>query len=116
MKFLKRLSERLFGSANGELQDPNGIYLYIKCNKCGAPVRLRIDKRNDLMRDYDTGMLTLNKEIMDGTCFSLMYANVVFDGAYQMVSQEITGGEFIDWETYKAMTAPKETPPTEATE
>ncbi len=113
MNIFKRIGEMLFGSQSGEIRDPNGIYLYLKCSKCGAPVRLRVDKRNDLLRDYNTGQLTLNKEIMDGTCFSLMYAKVEFNSAYNIISQEVTGGEFIDWETYKAMTMPKEAEATE---
>lgn len=107
MGFFKRIKDAIFGSAEGEIRDPDGIYLYIKCSRCGAPVRIRADKRHDLQRDYDTGEFVLNKEIMDGTCFNLIYATVRFSPSYQIVDQEIQGGEFITWEEYQALAAPK---------
>ncbi len=109
MEFLKKIGEFIFGSSSGELRDPDGIYLYIKCDKCGAPVRIRADKRHDLQRDFDTGNYVLRKEIMDGSCFSLMYATVHFNAHYQITSQEVEGGEFITWEAYKALTQPSAT-------
>ncbi len=103
MGFLRKLWEGLFGSSKGEIRDPDGIYFYVRCARCGSPIRVRVDKRHDLMRDYDTGELTVNKEIMDGSCFSLIYASVRFDAAYRIVDKEITGGEFITWEQYQAL-------------
>jgi len=104
MSFLKKIRDSLFGSSDGEIKDPNGIYLYVKCSRCGAPVRVRVDKYHDLQRDFDTGGFVLNKEIMDGSCFSLMYATVHFDAARRIVGQDIQGGEFITWEQYQALT------------
>jgi hypothetical protein len=106
MGFFKKLAEAIFGTANGEIRDPDGIYLYVKCARCGAPVRIRVDKRHDLQRDYDTNELVLHKEIMDGTCFNLMQATVRFTPAYQIKDQQLEGGEFISWETYRDLTAP----------
>jgi len=108
MGFLKKLGELLFGSPNAEPRDPDGIYLYVKCAKCGAPIRIRANRHHDLLQDYDTGEYMLNKEIMDGSCFSLIYASVRFDAAYRIISQELRGGEFIDWETYQKLAAPAE--------
>jgi hypothetical protein len=110
MSFLKNLFSSIFGSADREIKDPNGIYFYIRCNKCGTPVRTRADKAHDFERDYDTGELTWNKEVMDGGCFSLMYATVRMNGAFQVIEQSIEGGEFITWEEYKQLTQPKTTP------
>jgi len=101
MNLLKKISELLFGNRNGELKDPHGIYFYVKCATCGAPVRIRADKRHDLMRDYDSGDLVWNKEIMDGACFQLIHATVHFNPAYRIIEKEITGGEFITWEEYQ---------------
>jgi hypothetical protein len=107
MGVLKKLGELLFGSPQAEVRDADGIYLYVKCAKCGAPIRIRADRRNDLLRDFDTGEFTLNKEIMDGKCFSLIYASVRFDATYRIVDKEVRGGEFIDWETYQKLAAPQ---------
>ncbi|MGC9522187.1 MAG: hypothetical protein ACP5HG_09970 [Anaerolineae bacterium] len=107
MGFLKKIVDALFGSAEGEMRDKEGIYLYIKCDRCGAPVQVRVDKRHDLQRDYDSGGYVLRKEIMDGTCFSLMQATVRFDPGYRVVEREIEGGEFITYEEFRALTKPQ---------
>lgn len=103
---LDKLRTLIFGSADSQPRDPDGIYFYVKCDKCGAPVRIRVDKVHDLHRDYERGGYTLRKEIMDGTCFSLIYATLHFNDAFRIVEQEIEGGAFITWEEYQVMTQP----------
>ena len=106
MSTIKEFFSRLFGSKNQEVKDRNGYYFYVRCKKCGAPVRIRASKTSDFERDYDTGELTLRKEIMDGGCFSLMYATIKVNAAYQVVEQSVEGGEFITWEEYNALAHP----------
>lgn len=109
MGILRKIRNVLFGSASDELRDPMGIYLYAKCDHCGAPVRVRVDKAHDLQRDYDTGEFVLRKEIMDGTCFALMQATVRFSPRYAIVDSEIEGGQLISWEEYRALVSHKVT-------
>lgn len=99
MKFLDRL--RGLVSGEGRPHDPDGIYLYVRCARCGQKLRVRADRRFDLMRDLDEGGYVLRKEMMDGTCFSLMYATVRFDEDKRIVSREIEGGEFITEEEFR---------------
>lgn len=106
MAFLKKIREALFGNPNGEIKDKDGIYFYVKCAKCGAPIRIRVDKFHDLQQDEDDGGYVLRKEIMDGSCFRLMYATVRFDFNRRILEQEIEGGEFITWEEYQALVEP----------
>ena len=40
------LLRRLFGGGAAPSGD-NAIHLYVRCNRCGAPVHVRIDPRND---------------------------------------------------------------------
>ena len=108
MGFLKKISDAIFGSSSGEVRDSEGIYLYVKCSRCGAPVRVRANKRYDLQRDDDSAGYILRKEIMDGTCFQLMQATVRYDGLFRVVEREIEGGEFIEWEEYQRLSASKE--------
>ena len=98
MGFLKNLFR---GSEKEEGGDPHGIYFYVQCDHCGEKLRLRADKRHDLLRDFETGQLSWNKEIMDGRCFRIMHAQVVFDSRYRVQSQQIEGqGHFISHEEY----------------
>ena len=97
MSFLKKL----FSGGNPSMpkasdsSDPNALWLYVKCGKCGAPVAIRVDTRNDISIDYETGGRYLRKEIMDSTCFQLMYADVRFDGGGKIVEQSIERGTFL---------------------
>jgi len=106
VRFPKKIIEAVFSSGGREIRDPDGIYLYIKCDRCGAPVRVRADKRHDLQRDYDSGELILRKEVMDGTCFKMIQTTTRFDAGYKIIDQQIEGGEFISWEEYKKLTTP----------
>ena len=89
MSFLKRL----FGG--GEPRDSDAIWLYVRCDNCGQKMKIRVDRRFDLRRDYDRGGYKLDKEIMDGTCFSLMMARLRFDTGYRVLSRELEGGTFL---------------------
>jgi hypothetical protein len=99
---------RKFFSGTGEPRDRDALYVYVKCERCGTPVMIRVDKRHDLHRNYDTGGYTLRKEVMDGTCFNLFHFTMEFDPRYNVVSREIEGGEFITWEEYRDLTTPTE--------
>jgi len=57
MGFLKRL----FGG--GSAPSDRALHLYIRCNRCGAPVHVRIDTNNDLSgADEGDGYLSSKKE------------------------------------------------------
>lgn len=93
---------KLFGKGE-KTQDPDGIYFYVQCDNCNEKLRIRADKKHDLVRDYDTGQLVWKKEIMDGRCFRLMYAHVIFDSQLRVKAQSIEGkGHFITEEEYLA--------------
>ncbi len=85
--------KRLFGG--GEPRDPGALWLYVRCDYCKQKMKIRVDRRHDLLRDFESGGYKLNKEIMDGTCFSLMMARVHFDAGQKIISQELEGGEFL---------------------
>lgn len=106
MGFLKKISELLLGSDRGEIKDPDGIYLYFRCDQCGSPIRIRVDKRHDLQRDYDSGGLLLSKEIMDGKCFRLIHAQIRFDAAYHITNSTVEGGTLITWDDYQQLVNP----------
>lgn len=91
--------KRLIGS--GESRDPDAIWLYVRCDHCGQKLKIRVDRRFDLHRDYERGGYRLDKSIMDGTCFSRMMARVHFDAGQRVVSQELEGGTFLTRREYE---------------
>ncbi len=99
MSFLKKL----FGGGNAsESKDDNALWLYVQCGKCGAPVAIRVDTEHDISVDYETGGRYLRKEIMDSTCFQLLYADVRFDDGGKITEQSIERGKFLTREEYEA--------------
>ncbi|MBP8949064.1 MAG: hypothetical protein KBG73_09490 [Candidatus Promineofilum sp.] len=106
MGFLKKL----FGGSDRPEQptskstnnaDPNGVYFYVQCDRCGAPVRLRADKQHDLLNE--DGGYTWHKTIVDNRCFRPMPTVVTLNADFEMVSHEITGGRYITREEYEAL-------------
>src|SRR5689334_23165244 len=97
MNFVRKLFS---GSGASSASDANALWLYVQCNKCGAPVAIRVDTRNDISTDYETGGRYLRKEIMDSTCFQLMYADVRFDANGSIAEQSIQGGKFLTKEEF----------------
>lgn len=97
--------KRLFGGAERATED-RALHLYIKCQRCGAPVHVRVDLERDLDADYgDTAAegYAYNKEVMDDRCFRLMRAQIQFDARRQELSRTIEGGAFISPEEYAAL-------------
>ena len=106
MGFLRRLFGGEKKSAQG---DTRGLYFYVRCNYCGARVRLRADKEYDLNRTDDG--FVWHKTIVDSKCFRQIPAVVHLDRNYEVVSAEIEGGEFISREAYEAPEAAQEVEP-----
>lgn len=98
---------RLFGG-EAPIAD-NAIHLYVRCNRCGAPVHVRVDPRNDLVIEYgdddDASGYRLIKEIMDSRCFRVMRAEIDYDGARREVSRQIEHGTFITREEHDKLVA-----------
>ena len=80
--------------------DANALWLYVQCGKCGTPLAVRVDTRNEVSTDYETGARILHKEMMDSVCFQLMYAEMQFDKKGKVTAQSVTGGKFITTEEY----------------
>lgn len=101
MNFLRRL----FGGGDKYPAD-NALHLYVRCSRCGTPVHVRIDTRNDLMAEYGDDLVEgyrLIKEIMDAKCFRLMRAEISFDQNRRELQRSIEGGEFITREEYERL-------------
>lgn len=105
MNFLKRL----FG---GGTPSDGAIHLYVRCNRCGAPVHVRVDPRNDLTIEYGDDEnphgYRLIKEIMDSRCFRLMRAEINYDPSKRELSREIEGGTYISQDDYQQLLAQEE--------
>ncbi len=101
MDFVNRFKSILGGAGSGTATPI--LWLYVQCDKCGAPVAVRVNLFNDPSQDDDGGYI-LRKEIMDSKCFRLMPAELHLDDKRHVTSQTIEGGKFITKEQYEQLT------------
>ncbi len=109
MSFLKRF---LFGSDGGSESesDPNLLWYYVRCNKCGEAVAVMARKGYDLVEEFEesgnsdapTGY-SLFKDVMgrSDTCFQQMRIEIHYNLNYVEQSRHIQGGTFITAEEYR---------------
>ncbi len=107
MNWLRKLFSK--PSSPGTLggDDPNALWLYVQCGRCGTPLAVRIDRRNEISRDYESESMILRKEMMDSVCFQLIYAEVHFDEQGNITAQSVDGGKFLTREEYETAKAKK---------
>lgn len=102
MGFLNNLFGGGSGKPKGE-SEADALWLYVQCNKCGSPLAVRIDRRNEVTPDYEGGGAVLRKEMMDSKCFQLMYAELHFDSQGKVTEQSIERGKFLTRAEYDAL-------------
>ena len=90
--------------------DPNIMWLYVRCKRCGTPVAVRVDLRNEPSIDYESNTYLLRKGVLDSKCFTLMNAELRLDANRRIVEQTIDKGEFISKAEYEQMTNPTSGP------
>ncbi len=100
MDWLNRLFKP---SARGAAEDPNAVWLYVQCGRCGTPLAVRVDRRNELTPDYESGGYHLRKEMMDSKCFQLMHGEMHFDAQGRVTSKNLDQGNFLTREEYEAL-------------
>lgn len=108
------LFRRIFGGGTAPQSD-GAIHLYVRCERCGTPVHVRVDPRNDLLGEYDDSNeasgYRLVKEIMDSRCFRLMRAEIAYDRARHELHRELEGGTFITQQEYETLLAEQQPKP-----
>ena len=111
---------RLFGHSGAEsddgksgYSDTRGIYLFVECDRCGARLRLRADKKYDLNRSAEG--YTWHKTLIDSQCFRPMPTVVTLDRNFNIVSREIEGGRYITREEFAAEVSEPDLPETDET-
>ncbi len=105
MRWLKRF----FTARPGQPVD-TALWLYVRCNRCGEAIQVRVDRRYDLASEWrDPGesgpAYTMHKDIVGESCFQRISVDVGFDASFQIVEQHIRGGAFLTETAYREMMA-----------
>jgi hypothetical protein len=95
--------KRLFGGPSGDGDD--GIYLYVRCDRCGDQVRVRINPRSELLQEFDPASdrvsgYAVRKVAIDQRCFRPIEIQLRFDAGRRELERHIEGGTFISAEEY----------------
>lgn len=88
--------------------DSNALWLYVQCSRCRTPLAVRVDRRNEISRDYEKGGMILRKEMMDNVCFQLMRAEIQFDEAGRIIAETVEHGKFLTRDEYESLRRPHE--------
>jgi hypothetical protein len=98
--------EHKSGRSPANVGDPNGVIFYVRCKKCGTPVRVRVDRRSDLNPEDGPATYVVRKDVMDSKCFQLIKAEFWIDPTYTLIQADIRGGTLISEEEYLAAVKP----------
>ncbi|RME73433.1 MAG: hypothetical protein D6784_11940 [Chloroflexi bacterium] len=100
MGFLKSVKSLFSGS--GRSGDESAYYVYVRCRRCGEPIKSRIDLYNDLSL-RDEGGYWVHKTLMGRRhCFERIDVTLYFDDRRQVIDRQISRGTFISAEEYEA--------------
>jgi len=97
MSIISKFKELFSGTGKS---DSEALWIAVKCNRCGEVTRARIDLRNDLSVEYgEAGSLPTfycRKILLreSGRCFQRMEVELSFDANRNLVSREVSGGQF----------------------
>ncbi|MBM7844078.1 hypothetical protein [Herpetosiphon giganteus] len=86
---------KLFGGGSSQPTSDAGIYLQVRCKRCGSVIRLRIDSRNDLSQRDDDENFFVRKTLVDDRCYSRIELEAVFSPKRQLINCEINGGTLV---------------------
>lgn len=113
---------RLFGGAGGGGKaasgDPDGLYYYVRCTRCGEVIEVRLNRNNDLSVDYgekgeNSDTLSAHKVIVGRRCYNRIEADFTFNRGRTLLDKHITGGTFAEASDYQSATdseAPSDVP------
>ena len=103
MSFFKKVASFLSSTP----RDMETLGLYVRCDKCGEAIGTHIHLRHDLSPVYGEGgqggTYFLRKTLMGSKrCFQPIEVELTFDANRKVIAREITGGQFITEEEYRA--------------
>jgi len=95
------LLKRLFGGGGARSGDPDGLYFYIRHQRTGEVIQVRLHRHNDLsLADAEQGYYA-RKVIVGQKSFDRLEATFHFDKNRRFVSCDAAGGELVDRAAYE---------------
>jgi len=102
MNFLKQLANMFSGSSSLAPGGDAGLYYYVRCDRCGEVIKVRINRMNDLSQSDDGKTLFARKTIVGQRCYNRIEAEFTYNANRQLVNTEIQGGKLATEEDFEA--------------
>lgn len=98
MDFLRKL----FGGAGRARSGDAGLYYYVKCDRCGEVIRVRVNPMSELSHSDDERGFFVRKYITGKRCYNRIEALFSYDSGRRLTSSDISGGQLVDEAAYRA--------------
>lgn len=88
---------------NYVVHDGRGLYVFIRCDKCGEKIQLRLRKTDEIQRNQNPKefQFFVQKMVMGTECFNRMETRIEFDKNYNVVNSQISNGKLITKDEYE---------------
>jgi hypothetical protein len=100
----------LFGGGSRD----DGVYLYVKCNKCAEITRVRISRSSEMRQLFEESDgrsgYAVRKVVVDSKCFRPIEVNLIYDSGRREVSRDVDGGQIVDRSLWEAQRAARQAP------
>jgi hypothetical protein len=82
--------------------EDDGIYLYVRLDRGGEVVRLRLNPQHELVPNYDKGGYYTHKTIVGPRTFQRAEATFQFNPRRELIASDISGGTLATEEDWQA--------------
>jgi hypothetical protein len=113
------MTDRIKAMLPGGEGNGTAYWVYVQCGRCGEALRVRVDRRWDLMQEFDdrdrVAGYSLHKDIVGSRrCFQVIHVDQDLDASARVKAQRITGGRFLTRQEYESLAAAAAAPTTSA--
>ncbi len=102
---------KLFGGSSARGSDKDGMYFYVRGQRSGEVIQLRLHRYNDLSQSDDQKTFHVRKVAVGQRNFERIEVEFIFDKNRNFLTAEVTGGELVEREDYEAFLAAQASPP-----
>jgi hypothetical protein len=106
MSLFKKISDYFTSPSSA---DEASYWVYVRCNKCNEPLKVRVNLHHDLSVDYDgpKGQSYFSRKTIVGRtgCFQRIEIELIFNQKRKLTNREVAGGTYIDEDVYLAEVA-----------
>lgn len=102
MNLLRALGRILGGGGATSRAGDVGLYYYVKCDRCGEIIRVRVNPMNEMSQSDDEQGFFVRKLITGNRCYTRIEAVFEYDRNRRLKDTTITGGTLSNEEAYQA--------------